>query len=504
MRKFIYFDKSNLNFYLSLVFSFFTLGITTCSATANELILASNTKLIFQSPPPPTYPEDITLNGKPQSDFRDKEICTGIFLSWNAIPGASKYVLQRDSRLVFETTDTKLTDFRYILPKTNYIYRVFSIISGKIASQSQAVTVKTNCANAFFNKKPLTLTVAQIRMKDAKTVDKSINELKKLIFEDEQSIAAYFLKVSGGVIDLKGEVITGLTLNKNIADYCKVVNESGVGLQCDNKQLSADAYALLSNSKKESSDLFAFVIHGYGEAGWADAYSRQAVLNPDPPSPTTMFIHELGHVFGWLHSGHINCSNTSIFMPSSLDIVDSGGCTGSRYGDAFDATGGSDNQARNPSTYRKALLNFLTPAESPQAITKSGIYILQANSSTYKDTTKELRILLDNSGKRFYSLEYRIPTGLDDVPMLGTEKATLHLAGDEGQVDGKLKGVMVRQRFDYSLDRDTDAYLLRRLIRPAYALYDPYRQIKIEWVEEMSNDRVKLKVTIPLPLKAAF
>jgi|GEM_PF-4839625 len=496
------------------LFIFYIIYSIVCPvAIAHNLPLSTEKRLILQAPPPPNYPQDIILTVKPQMDFRDKEICTAIFLSWNSIPGISKYVVQKDNRLAFETTSTKLTDYRYILPQKDYTYRIFSIINGKISSQSQAVTVKTNCINTFFNKKPLTLTVAQIRMKNAKTIDKNINELKQLVFDDDKSIKNYFLKISNGAIEIKGEVITGLTLNKEVSDYCAVVDSnSGTGSQCDNEQLSVDAYALLPDSTKQNSDLFAFVIHGYGEQGWGDAYSRQALINPNASSLQTMFIHELSHVFGWWHSGSISYTDpakaTSMCISASANSPDSGGCRGNRYGDYFDFTGASANQMRNPSTYRKALLNFLAPAELPTIITKSGTYILQANSSTFKDTSKELRIMLDASGKNFYSLEYRIPTGLDDIAMTGEEKAFFWLAGEEGQVNGKLKGVMVRQRFDYAMILDTDAYLLKRLITPMQSLYDPYRQIKIEWLEELSNDRVKLKITLPnypiLPLKAAF
>ena len=56
---------------------------------------------------------------------------------------------------------------------------------------------------------------------------------------------------------------------------------------------------------------------------------------------------------------------------------------------------------------------------------------------------------------------------------------------------------MVRQRIDYSMDADTDAFLIKQLIRPGVGLYDQYRQLKIEWLEELSNDRVRLKITLP-------
>lgn len=510
MKNFIYIVRLILK---SFLFSSFIFNVFSSIAIAHNLPLAIETKLILQTPPPPNFPQDIILNAKPQLDFREKEICTAIFLSWNAIPGASKYVIQRDNRLAFETTGTKFTDFRYILPQTNYTYRVFSIINGKIASQSQAATTKTNCTNAFFSKKPIKLLVAQIRMKDAKTSDKSIDELKQIVFDDEKSIANYFLKASAGAIEMKGDVITGLTLNKNVKDYCQITdNETGAGTQCNNEQLAADIYALLAASTKENADLFAFVIHGYGEAGWGEAYHRRALLNPYTVSISTMFIHELAHVFGWWHSGSISYTDpakaTLVCISPSANTPYAGGCRGNRYGDYFDFTGASNNQMRNPSTYRKALLNFLAPAESPLIVSKTGTYILQANSSTFKDTSKELRIPLDNTGKNFYSLEYRIPTGLDDVTVTGEEKAFFWLAGDQGQVQGKLKGVMVRQRFDYAMDEDTDAFLIKQLIRPGVSLYDLYRGIKIEWLEELSNDRVKLKITFPLvpilPLKAAF
>ncbi|MBX7230032.1 MAG: hypothetical protein K1X48_10565 [Burkholderiaceae bacterium] len=510
MDNFVFMIRIILKF---LLFSSFISNTFFSTAIAHNLPLSGQGKIILQSPPIPNYPQDIILNAKPQLDFRDKEICTAIFLSWNTIPGASKYVIQRDNRLAFETSSTKFTDFRYILPQTNYTYRIFSVINGKITSQSQAATLKTNCANSFFSKKPLKILVAQIRMKDAKTADKSVDELKQIVFDDEKSIANYFLKVSSGAIEMKGEVITGLTLNKNVKDYCQIIdNETGAGTQCNNEQLAADVYALLLASATVDADLFAFVIHGYGEAGWGEAYNRRTLLNPYAVSISTMFIHELAHVFGWWHSGSISSTNPEQSslncISSSTNTPSAGGCRGNRYGDYFDFTGASNNQIRNPSTYRKALLNFLAPAESPLIVSKTGTYILQANSSVYKDTSKELRIPLDKTGKNFYSLEYRIPTGLDDVVMTAEEKAFFWLAGDEGQIQGKLKGVMVRQRFDYAMDEDTDAFLIKQLIRPGVGLYDPYRGIKIEWLEELSNDRVKLKISFPLypilPLKAAF
>lgn len=131
--------------------------------------------------------------------------------------------------------------------------------------------------------------------------------------------------------------------------------------------------------------------------------------------------HEMGHVFGLLHSDALDCGTTTL----------GSNCTVGGYGDQADTMG---NRGVHYNAYQKEKLGWLNAAGMPPitTVTTSGRYAI----STYEAmgaTAKALKILKSTDPttgfKTWYYVEYRQPIGVD---------ATL------GTVGNLTRGVLVR------------------------------------------------------------
>ena len=117
--------------------------------------------------------------------------------------------------------------------------------------------------------------------------------------------------------------------------------------------------------------------------------------------------HEMGHVFGLIHSDSLDCGTTSL----------GSNCTINGYGDQSDTMG---NRGAHYNAYQKEKLGWLNAAGMPSitTVTTSGRY----NISTYEatgNTAKALKILKSTDPstgfKTWYYVEYRQPIGVDSV-----------------------------------------------------------------------------------------
>jgi len=117
--------------------------------------------------------------------------------------------------------------------------------------------------------------------------------------------------------------------------------------------------------------------------------------------------HEMGHVFGLLHSDALDCGATTL----------GSACTIRGYGDQADTMG---NRGAHYNAYQKEKLGFLNAPGMPAitTVTASGRYAI----STYETTAsgaKALKILKGTDpatgSKTWYYVEYRQPIGVDAV-----------------------------------------------------------------------------------------
>jgi hypothetical protein len=117
--------------------------------------------------------------------------------------------------------------------------------------------------------------------------------------------------------------------------------------------------------------------------------------------------HEMGHVFGLIHSDALDCGATTL----------GSNCTIGGYGDQADTMG---NRGAHYNAYQKEKLGWLNAAGMPPitTVTASGRYSI----STYETTAsgaKALKVLKSTDSttgfKTWYYVEYRQPIGVDSV-----------------------------------------------------------------------------------------
>lgn len=117
--------------------------------------------------------------------------------------------------------------------------------------------------------------------------------------------------------------------------------------------------------------------------------------------------HEMGHVFGLIHSDSLDCGTTTL----------GSNCTIGGYGDQADTMG---NRGAHYNAYQKEKLGWLNAPGMPAitAVTASGRYAISAYETTGLGA-KALKILKSNDPatgfKTWYYVEYRQPVGVDAV-----------------------------------------------------------------------------------------
>lgn len=117
--------------------------------------------------------------------------------------------------------------------------------------------------------------------------------------------------------------------------------------------------------------------------------------------------HEMGHVFGLLHSDALDCGATTL----------GSACTIGGYGDQADTMG---NRGAHFNAYQKEKLGWLNAAGVPPitTVTASGRYAI-STYETMGTTAKALKILKSTDPvtgfKTWYYVEYRQPIGVDTV-----------------------------------------------------------------------------------------
>jgi hypothetical protein len=175
---------------------------------------------------------------------------------------------------------------------------------------------------------------------------------------------------------------------------------------CSNTSISSaanTAAAALGSTYNSSNYDFVVYLFPNQSCGWAGlAYvgsPHQAFINGTGSFTPKVVGHEMGHNFGLLHAGSLNCGAAPI----------GGTCTVSEYGDRFDTMGNSSVMHFNAA--QKSILNWI-PISAVKTHTSGSVNYTLTPIETAGGATYAIKIPTKSSN-RTYWLEYRQPLGFD-------------------------------------------------------------------------------------------
>ena len=242
---------------------------------------------------------------------------------------------------------------------------------------------------------PITSTVLVILANFNNTVAPSFTqaEAQQVMTTNSGSVANFYNEASYGQRPLN-VTVTSSWVTMNLAGTCSYTSIAP----------AANAAALALSSTYNASN-YNFVVYLFpGQScGWAGlAYvgsPHQAFINGTGSFNTSIVAHEMGHNFGLLHAGSLNCAGASI----------GGSCSVSEYGDPWDTMG--NQRAMHFNAMQKSLLNWI-PASSVHTHTSGSASYTLSPIETGGAATYAVKIPT-GATNRTYWIEYRQPLGFD-------------------------------------------------------------------------------------------
>lgn len=203
------------------------------------------------------------------------------------------------------------------------------------------------------------------------------------------SVAEYFKEASYGQQLLNATVTPWLSTGSSTPANC---NWSSMGTLGRNAATAA-GYNLANYQK------VAYVFPRVSSCGWLGlGYVGTSGVWVNGVNTTLVYGHELGHNFGLLHAGSLDCGANPI----------GGSCTASEYGDPFGIMGNSTTMHLNAA--QKSVLGWISSTAVKTHTTGSVTYTLNpietAGGSAYA-------VKIRAAANRTYWLEYRQPIGFD-------------------------------------------------------------------------------------------
>jgi hypothetical protein len=221
-------------------------------------------------------------------------------------------------------------------------------------------------------------------------------QAQQMMVTNAGSVANYYNEVSYGQ-QLLNVTVTSTWVTMNMA-------QPGT---CDWPTIgnNANAAALAANPAYNAGN-YNFVVYVFpylSNCGWNGlayvGFPHKSWINGTGSFVTKVIAHEMGHNFGLLHAGSLNCGGVAI----------GGSCGVSEYGDPWDTMG--NQRAMHFNAAQKSLLNWI-PASSVKTHTSGSVnYTLDpleaAGGSVYAVKIPTA------SPNRTYWLEFRQPLGFD-------------------------------------------------------------------------------------------
>ena len=231
------------------------------------------------------------------------------------------------------------------------------------------------------------------------TSDTSMSQAQaqQVMVSNGDSVANYYNEVSYGQQQLSVTVTPWV--NMSIAATC---DYTSIGT-------AADAAALAVSPTYRSSN-YNFVVYLFSgqSCGWLGlayvGFPHKAWINGTGAFRTQVIAHEMGHNFGLLHAGSLNCGGVTI----------GGSCGVTEYGDPWDTMG--NQRAMHFNSAQKSLLNWI-PASSVKTHTSGSVNYTLDPIESPGGSVYAIKIPTA-SASRTYWVEFRQPLGFD-APLAG-------------------------------------------------------------------------------------
>jgi hypothetical protein len=279
------------------------------------------------------------------------------------------------------------------------------IVSGKRGAdasslQPQRITIIAEPASGsgaktdMITKAMTTSTVLVILANFSNTNDTSLpqSQAQQIMVTNSGSVANYYNEVSYGQQQLNVTVTPWV--NMSIAspgcNYTNITNAS-------------DAAATAAGFTPSSYNFVVYLFSYQSSCGWAGlayvGFPHKSWINGTGSFNTKVIAHEMGHNFGLLHAGSLNCGAVTI----------GGSCGVSEYGDPWDTMG--NVRAMHFNATQKSLLNWISTASVKTHTSGSASYTLAPIESP-GGSVYAVKIPTASS-QRTYWLEFRQPLGFD-------------------------------------------------------------------------------------------
>lgn len=267
------------------------------------------------------------------------------FLEWDAIPGASHYVVYRDGELLNDVNQHWISDFYFLIPNWTYTYYVEARTLDNIlieTSQPFELTFQRPP-----NKSNIRILCVQADFSDYTGTKISIETIQAIM----NNVASLYNGLGLGITyDILMNHHLGLTL-----DYCGWLGTNNLGYSPNFPKIRSEL-----NINTTGYDNVIYFVDGLGTVGLSGGMymlvSAQHINN-------SVIAHELGHGLGAWHAGSL-----TITSPINMDNI----ASILRYSDPYDLMGAVWEK---PSLHHQLCMG-LTPITNFNMITSNGEYSL--------------------------------------------------------------------------------------------------------------------------------
>lgn len=359
----------------------------------------------------------------------------------------------------------------------------------KIGPMREA-TVDVLACNELGNMEPTELSVLIARPRDFPEPEPfDVDWARGLMDDYPHSARAYLHEVTYGQLQTNSTVFDWLELPGTIESYCpetRVVDGVVYGFlpRCDTNAMEADARAAAASQYGFDSahfDNFVYVFDGTTRGGYGGG--NVMTLSSQSFNVETV-VHEFGHNLGLAHSGFWQCSSAPEYVGEDIYDPRSGGCWNYVYGAGYDSMA---VRIWHYNAYHKLMAGILDESAFERVETP-GTYTLKALATDSPTGTMGLRIPL--YGDVYYLLEYRQARGFDSLASMpdyvGIDRPPM------------VEGVAVWLVLDESRTGG-DSYIIQDgsfqlMVRPGVDFYDPYRGIRVSWIEQSGDDHARISI----------
>jgi gametolysin peptidase M11 len=229
-------------------------------------------------------------------------------------------------------------------------------------------------------------------------------QVEQVMATSSTSVVNYYNEASYGQHVLRVTVTDWLTSPEPIPDHCNMdaiafaanaaARTAGYNVGADPPAGGAYQNIFYVFPNQSACSWGGYALIGFGRA-WSNGFN---VLR--------IFAHELGHNFGLLHAGSLDCSGASVTPGMS-------GCSSSEYGDPFSVMGGqtNDDVAMQFNAEQKTALGWIPPTS---VVTYAGGTVTYTLTPIETSGGNTYAVKIPAALDRTFWVEYRQPIGSFD------------------------------------------------------------------------------------------